>query len=155
MQQHPGGGAQPLPLIDGDDADVVRLQQIGSSVRPDERDHEDAVWYRLVTGMASCYTYVLLHTDVEPCRFRLAPDGTGSCNQGTARRWEVSLSPAAYRAFPVVVELWRAGSLNHCEQVIVIKLGEPWRTPDGAWNVDISAAEASHTRTRTVAHRDA
>ena len=137
-------GAQPLPLIDA---------PAGGAKPALERDHEDATWYRLLTTLASCYTYVTGHTDVEPVRFTLSPDGTGACYVGAARRWVVELTPAAHRALPVVAELWRAGALNQSDQTLAVALAEPVRLPDGSWSLDLLPAVAPDARTRTVARR--
>src|SRR5579884_2073508 len=106
MLQHTNGNTQPLPLFDAEAA--ATWQRAPQPAPPGERDHEDAVWYRLVTAIASCYAFVLTHTGAESCRFTLTPAGVAACYLASAKRWEVTLPAAAHAAFPVVVDLWRA-----------------------------------------------
>lgn len=146
--------AQPLPLVDQALAARLKLEGARGGMAPPRReapDREDAVWYRLVTAISSCYVYVVAHTAPEPCRFEVAPDGMAQCLLSEAPQWELRLPAAAYRQFAHVVRLWREGGLTHCLQVDSVRLGELRSLLSGALSVDVLPALNPKRRTRTLA----
>jgi hypothetical protein len=147
---------QPLPLLDQGDVERLKREAAPPSVpvaRQEPPDREDATWFRLVTALSSCYVYVLIHTEPEPCRFEIDRGGRARCYVSDEVQWELPLPEAAHRQFGLVVRLWRDGGLSHCLQTRSMRLGEPRELPSGARSVDILPAVSPARRTRTLARK--
>jgi len=116
-------------------------------------DREPAAWYRLVTAIASCYVYVVAHTQLEPCTFEIEQSGRARCRLGDETQWELSLPAAAYRQFEYVVARWRMGAFNDSAQAQAVRLSEPYEPLPGVRAVDVLPTEDQGTRTQTLARR--
>lgn len=142
---------EPLPLLDHVPARTRTSPAEDALPVP---DREPALWYRLVTAIASCYVYVVGHTNMEPCRVELHPDGALACSVGGEVAWRLELPPAAVTLFDFVTQLWREGRFDESTQAEAVKLGPTIALPRGGYRVEVLPAAAYRGRPRTTVRRD-